>query len=492
MKIVISCWLICSILLSGTAKAADFTLKPTVHSYQEICATQGIEPLTSSLKGMCEVVTKNELCKKVPKADLLQCHSLNKNTQIDAWEFIKGCSKGAFDSVKETLEFLWSIMELAWDSEKRSGAMDGASEYMAAAKLYLHTEYQKALARSKPPMKETKAVMSMGGAIAGLVLNKIQDIISQEYDEFGCLNFEAKSKYMCKVMSDIFLPPAGVVALLKYGPKAAKQFPKLKSLFVAKKATSIWGRYPKLQKTLDSIQIRYGEKIEHAREIPFVKSSAFRPIKADEMIRRANQLEPDIQKTITGVYNTLNDKTVLEPYFKNLFRESAEWMAKKGRPEDLKLLEKGVVTEHAIAVTLVKRFKASGDNQFTTIMERKSDKNLSFGAKKIELKDVENGNDAFRTAVRTGPFLDRAFAMTEGKREGHGVINHMIQRDIVSGVVKKEMNGSPQKFYEFLGSKKGINWWADLFDSGDEVRNFTRPENISDFMHHNLTDSKFK
>lgn len=489
MKQVISLLLISVFLLNSPVWADDFTLKPTVHSYQEICISQGIQPLTSSLTDMCKIVTQNELCKDVPESDLLKCEALEKTSQLDAWEFIKGCSKGAFDSVKETLMFLWDIMQLAWDGEKRGEAMEQASEYMAMAKLYLHTEYQKALAKSSPPMKETKALLSMGGAIASMIMNKISDMVSQEYKEFGCLNFEAKSKYMCKIMGDIFLPPAGVVALIKYGPKAVKQFPNLKSVFVSKTTKSVWSKFPKLQKTLDQIKFTDGKKIKHARDIPFELSGEFRPVGGYEMLKRADQLDPEIQKTITGVYNALGDKVVLETYFKKLFKESAEWMAQKGRPEDLKLLEKGVVSEHAIAVTLVKRFKASGDNGFTTVM-KSSDKFLSYGGKAIDSKDVATRNDSFRTAIRTGPFIDRFFK--EGSRENHGVFTHMIQRDIVSDVVKKEMNGSPSKFYEFLGSKKGVNWWADLFDSGDDTKTFTRPENISGYVHHNLTDAKFK
>src|SRR5690606_14237680 len=102
---------------------------------------------------------------------------------------------------------------------------------------------------------------------------------------------------------------------------------------------TLFAQYPNLQKTIDNIKINDGISISHPREIPFDKSNDFRPVKDAEMLKRAEGLPPNIQKTIVGVYNSLGDKKVLEPYFKNLVKESAEWMAKKGRPQDLELLK---------------------------------------------------------------------------------------------------------------------------------------------------------
>lgn len=488
------------IFLHHEVNAKSFSFNPTVNTYQEICQTEGIPSTSSTLKGMCQVIVKSKTCKAVPANDLLRCHEIEKPIAHNSWDYIKGCAQGALNSAQEILEFLWSIMELVWDGDKRGNLASEASDFMGMAKLYLHTEYQKALAKSKPPMKETKALMAMGGAIGSLVVDKVSEMVANEYDEFGCLNSEAKSKYLCKVLGDVFIPPAGIVALIKMGPKlAVKQFPHLKKAAGSPKVSqtssapkTLFGQYPNLQRTIDSISIRGGVPIQHARDIPFENTNPFRPIKDAEMRKRAEELPPNIQKTVVGVYNALGDKTVLENYFKGLVKESAEWMATKGRPQDIELLKKGVVSEHAMSVILIKRFKASGDNQFTTMMPRGSDKTISVGAKDIKASDMSGDNDAFRTAIRTGPFMDRVFESKAGNRYGHGVINHMIQRDIVKDIVKKEMKGNPQEFYNYLGSKKGVNWWSDLFDSGEGSRTFTRPENISEFMHHNVTEGKLR
>lgn len=492
MKKISSLLLVLVFLFNTSVAQADFTLSPTVHAFEAICLEQNLSPLNRSLTEMCEVVVKNELCKKVPKEDLLRCETIAGQSQIDFWAMLEGCAKGAFNSIKDTLVFLWEVMVWAWDnttsSEKRSESLDEAKEYMAMAKLYLHTEYQKAYARSNPPLKEAKALASMGGAIAKLLLDKISDAVSSQYKEFGCLNFEAKSKYMCNLMGDLFLPPAAMLALLKHGPKAAQQFPKLKKLFAEKKNADsreiireLSAKYPKLAQTYTSLESKLtaDKAISHPREIPFNLSNDFRPIKAAEMARRADELDVKTQQSIVTAYNALNDKKELASYFQKLYLESAEWMAKKGRPEDIKLLEEGKVSEHAIAVTMVKRLKADGDTQFTTIMgSNNQNKILSFGSKKIAQEDVSTNNNAFRTAIRTGPFFDHAFP--DGVPGGHGPYTHMIQRDIVKQALKKK-NSSSKEFFEFLGTKKGVNWWADLFDSSNPT-SFTRPEAVTNYM----------
>ena len=63
----------------------------------------------------------------------------------------------------------------------------------------------------------------------------------------------------------------------------------------------------------------------------------------------------------------------------------------------------------------------------------------------------------------------------------------MIQRDIVHDVVENGTNGNPQRFYTFLGSKKGVHWWVDLFDAGDQS-GFHSPENISKWITHKMAN----
>jgi len=233
----------------------------------------------------------------------------------------------------------------------------------------------------------------------------------------------------------------------------------------------------------DSIPV--AEPIKKPEEIPFDKSEGFRPIQADQMVLRAQALEPEMSNAITSAYNALNDPAALRKYYRELFTDAALWMKHKGRPADLELLKKGRISEHAMAVVLVRRAKDRGETDFTTILQSENGKGETFvkGALPSEKELTQKGNEAFRFAVKSGPFFDKNF--DGSSKYGHGVLTHMIQREIVTPHISKAMGGEPQKFWDFLGSKKGINFWADLFDSGNE-KSMTRPETITQYMYENM------
>ena len=243
--------------------------------------------------------------------------------------------------------------------------------------------------------------------------------------------------------------------------------------------------YSALRARIDNLgsgeSIKVVEKIRKPEEIPFELSSQFRPVGADVMRTRAKELDPEISKAITGAYNALNDRSGLRNYFKELYTDAALWMKHKGRPEDLEALKNGVVTEHAVSVVLVRRAKDRGETDFTTILFEENGKGQTFVAGKLptEADLQENGNKAFRFAVKSGPFFDKNF--TPNSEGDHGVLSHMIQREIVTSAVARATKGNPQKFWDFLGTPKGINFWADLFDSGND-NSLTKPEEITSFM----------
>lgn len=500
MKTIITFVLI-TLLLLPQLSYSNATLN---HTYEYICQTEGMKPI-SNLTEICKIVVKSEVCKDVPKKDLLKCSSPDKAMYADAWDFIKGCGKGVFNSVKDLLTFLWDIMVWAWDnttsSEARGKTSKQAKEYMAATKLYLNTEYQKAYARSAPPMREMKAVGSMSGAIGKMLINKVTETVQQNYREFGCFNNEAKSKYICKMIGDVFIPPAGFVAFLKYGPKAAKQFPNLKKLFKKEKEkpkkaieepkivvnypspafADLVKKNPMLGKKFAKISkdLHWKPAINHVRDIPYHKTKDFRSVSPEEMLKRAETLDPETAKSITAAYNALNDQKGLQTYMEKLFADSAEWMAKKGRAEDLALLKKGVVSQQAMAVVIVKRLKERGDTNFTTLHRAKP---LSYGKLEINENNLSSPNSNFRTAVKTGPFFDNNIQKNTS-RLNHGRYSHMIQRDMISSALSKSTGGNPKEFWKFMGSNKGINYWVDLFDSQDS-RSFTSPEQLNGYLVH--------
>lgn len=244
-------------------------------------------------------------------------------------------------------------------------------------------------------------------------------------------------------------------------------------------------KYPKLKETSQGLAegIIFAPQITHPREIPFELSGAFRPVSAEKMVERANELSPDISRAITAAYNSLNDKDKIEKYFRGLFEETVEWMQRRGRPEDLELLKQGKVSRHAISVVIIRRFKARNETGFTTLIS-KNENNLSPGKIEILPEDLKNPNASFRMAIKNGPFVDRGF--DELSRDGHGVFSHMLQRDLVAESVREATRGNPQIFWEFLGTKKGVNFWADLFDSGN-TGSMTRPETLIGYMSHKLT-----
>ncbi len=248
----------------------DFTLIPTIHLYNNLCSSQGKSSgVVSQINQICKAVMQTDQCKKIDVKERLNCDTIEQTSQIDVWEFLKGCSKGVFDSVKSFLNFMWEILQWVWSnstsSESRDQTIEQATEYMNIVKLYLHTEFEKAYAKESPPLQTVKALKRMGGAISNLLLNLISGMISEKYKEFGCLNFEAKSKVICQFVGEIFIPPAAAVALIKHGPKALKMFPNLKKAFNsldelsdAAKIAKRDGVLPLIGKKIETVEINGG------------------------------------------------------------------------------------------------------------------------------------------------------------------------------------------------------------------------------------------
>ena len=214
----------------------DFTLIPTIHAYERICKNNlSHNEKIENIENLCNIVVKSDFCQRVKNKDLLKCNSIHGERQLNIWEFIKGCAQGVLDSVKDFLHFMWSILKWIWNQasshEARTQTFDQASEYINVIKLYLHTEFEKNYAKAQPPFKMLKTLTMMKESVSVLLLNFVVEMIAQNYAEFGCLNFQAKSGIMCKFIGDIFIPPAAVVGLIKHGPKAIKIFPNLKKAF---------------------------------------------------------------------------------------------------------------------------------------------------------------------------------------------------------------------------------------------------------------------
>jgi hypothetical protein len=240
-------------------------------------------------------------------------------------------------------------------------------------------------------------------------------------------------------------------------------------------------RLPQLSGVAERVNKSFPSKkvIIHPKEIPFNDSNKFRDVDELTMILRADDLDPKTQAMITTAYNALNDRAALIPYFENLHKETVLRLVKKGALDDLKKLEVGEVSYRDLSLTVIQRLKANGDDKFTTILP-KNRQLLQTGKLNLPDEVVKSPNGSFRGAVRTGPFIDKTFK--EDVRDNHGVYSHMIQREIASEALKRA-GYSPDEFFTFLGTKKGINWWVDIFDAGAE-NSLNSPEKMTKFMTH--------
>lgn len=243
-------------------------------------------------------------------------------------------------------------------------------------------------------------------------------------------------------------------------------------------------KYPKLLETIEDAgqNLRADPPVSHLRDLPFQRSNPYRGVPELTMFERAGQLDPEMHKVMLTAYNALNDKPFLTRYLRGLFAESVEMMFAKGHPSDLKTLEKGYVTERAIGLVIVRRLKEAGDDSFTTLTGSR----LSHGKARVDEQEITKLNGQFREAIRTGPFFDRQFS--ENDSWNHGPFSHLIQRDIVQRAFKEKLRSEQPGFWSFLGSKKGVSWWVDIFDSGGGL-SFNRPEAMNRYLHQNLIGS---
>lgn len=227
--------------------------------------------LSAHLDQICKVAIKSEICQEVSADDLMKCDEVQISKTQSIWSVIKGCGIGAFESVADIAKFIWSVMKWSWSnatsSESRTSTSESVSEYSQVAKLYLHTEYAKAYSKSTEPFRKLEAAEKMGGVISQLLLNTINEAISKKIEQYSCLNSQAKSEAICKLAGDIFLPPTGALALLKYGPKVL-EMSKITSLF--KKAKVLKPKYRTVNMKVGYIDEQkgrvFGTKVKYLTE----------------------------------------------------------------------------------------------------------------------------------------------------------------------------------------------------------------------------------
>lgn len=261
------------------------------------------------------------------------------------------------------------------------------------------------------------------------------------------------------------------VALEKIGAKAAIE--KNISFLLS---SDVLSAYPRLSQRImlghASADLQITKRsIQSVKEIPWeAYSGPFVPRAVTEkMSERASNLDPEIQNTMVGIFNRMHDKTEYKKYMETLSVDSVKEIRRRGIPKELELLEKGEVSDIAIMRVLVQRAKARGQGDMSTLVPTRAAEGAEVG--KTRKPDT---NEGFRSAIQQGPFFDKIL-----RKSPHGMVSHLIQQDFVSDVVLKTTNGKPKKFWDFLGSKKGINFWVPLFDTS-APNTLSSPEQLMD------------
>ena len=193
---------------------------PTINVFEEHCSDMSFSSLNDASKTFCEAVVSSEVCQSVEKKDLMNCNQYENSTDFHGGRFLLGCLKGVvIDAPIALMKFVWETLKWVWDTGTHPvETYQEASEYIESAKLYLATEYDKAYDRSSRPFRRTKAVSAVSGAVSNMFIKSIQDYLSAEYKEFGCLSFQARTNRVCKIIAEIGLP----VGAIKLGPKGIK------------------------------------------------------------------------------------------------------------------------------------------------------------------------------------------------------------------------------------------------------------------------------
>ena len=188
----------------------DVTLVPLYDTYREICRQPNLSSwkMVGYLKKVCKVVMASETCRNIPPEHLLNCDTISTKRQTSSMDFVLGCTKGAFNSFVVSLKMVWDFIKDSWASE--SGLGEQGTEYLAFVRSYYHAEYKKNVSRSSRYLAKADALFYT------VSLNSINEVFAEmtvkatisRYENFGCLNFQAKTEAVCQYLADYIIPPA--------------------------------------------------------------------------------------------------------------------------------------------------------------------------------------------------------------------------------------------------------------------------------------------
>lgn len=205
-------------------------------TYQAFETTQcGSELLSLELvdsqviNSMCKILVKSEYCSDIESKYKKDCDKEEDFSIIDS---AISCLDGVFNSLKDLWNFLKSILSLIIDSDARKKLSSEAKVFFESLSTYFEVEKIKAENEMSGFGKGIRAGIVASKNLIGHIVKKfILEPLKESYDKLSCQNANGKTQSICKLVSDIFLPPAAFLAAIKKGPKFLKAFAKKKSTF---------------------------------------------------------------------------------------------------------------------------------------------------------------------------------------------------------------------------------------------------------------------
>ena len=176
--------------------------EPAVSVFEKSCSSMTFASLDNASRTFCEAVVSSEVCQSVEEKDLMDCTQYEESKELSGMEFLRGCGSGAAKSVVEIVRFVWEIVKAIVNPVE---TYQETSEYFESVKLYIATEYDKAYEEASNPFRRARAASAVAAQSTNIFLKAIQNLISTEYQEFGCLNAQARTEMICKIGSDVLV-----------------------------------------------------------------------------------------------------------------------------------------------------------------------------------------------------------------------------------------------------------------------------------------------
>lgn len=176
---------------------------------------------------MCKVLVKSDFCEDVEPEYKKDC--LNQK-EFDLIDTAISCLEGVFDSLKDLWEFLKTLVGLIVSEEEREKLGAEAKVFLESLSTYYEAEKIKAKKDMWGWGKDVRAGLVAGKNTIGYVVKKfILEPLSETYEKLACQNSDGKTKTICNLVSDVFLPPVALLAAFKKGPKVLKALVKRKT-----------------------------------------------------------------------------------------------------------------------------------------------------------------------------------------------------------------------------------------------------------------------